>query len=87
MGRDEACDPNKPFPFQAAFGQCSVTATEPKEDRGALQKLHDRTLKEPRITLPTNGKEPVIGRPWDLLSSSLSLSLKCDRALGPIGYL
>lgn len=52
MDHDEACKPNKPFPSQAVFGQCSVTATEPKLVRCALQKLHDRTPEgTPKITV------------------------------------
>lgn len=49
MDHDEACKPNKPFPSQAASGQCSVTATEHKLVRCAL---HDQTPEGTRkITL------------------------------------
>lgn len=69
MDHDEACKPNKSFPSQAAFGQCSVIATETKLVGCALQKLHDRTPEgTPKITLSYHLEETF---DWLPLSAQL----------------
>lgn len=57
MDHDEGCKPSKPIPPQAAFGQHSVTATEPKLEQVCTSKAPwpdpEETNPEDHTILPT----------------------------------